>query len=473
MEQTTHTQPKQKERVRPIFSAILPEGTLIEALYRAAEQRTLLCIFRDGEIRYEAEAVRGTERLVPYSPTNPLLEDAVVLLPTEPAEYGSPAALVAEIQGYIHRYVDLSPLYERIASYYVLFSWVYDAFPELPYLRVRGDYGSGKSRFLQIVGSVCYKPIFASGASTVSPLFRMIHAVRGTLLIDEGDFRFSGERDEVVKILNNGNAADFPVLRTEVNAKREFTPASYKVFGPKLIATRGHFEDRALESRCLTEEMGTRPLRDDIPLNATALAKEEALRLRNKLLLFRFRSFHKAEINPELKDRSLEPRLNQVFVPLLSMVEDPDVRRDLKELARSYQQDTVADRAQGTEAQVLEVIRDLLASQAMRPTVKEIANWFSDKHGDEYPEKFSARRIGGIIRKKLQLKTEKSGDGLYRIALGEEPKLRRLYEKYGLTEPPPAESGPEPSAVQSDFTDFTDFFRGIQGKAAHQRPHQS
>ena len=31
-----------------------------------------------------------------------------------------------KIQAYIHSYVDLSPQFERIGSYYVLFSWLYD-----------------------------------------------------------------------------------------------------------------------------------------------------------------------------------------------------------------------------------------------------------------------------------------------------------------------------------------------------------
>jgi len=93
----------------------------------------------------------------------------VVLLPSEPEEYGSEEQLLAEIQSFIHRYVDVSSLFEKIASYYVLFSWVYDRFNELPYLRLRGDPGSGKTRVLLMVGSLCYKPIFASDASTVSP----------------------------------------------------------------------------------------------------------------------------------------------------------------------------------------------------------------------------------------------------------------------------------------------------------------
>jgi hypothetical protein len=152
-----------------------------------------------------------------------------------------------------------APLFEKIASYYVLFSWVYHSFNELPYLRLRGDPGSGKTRLLLTVGSLCYKPIFASGASTFSRLCRILDAFRGTLIIDEGDFRLSDERAEIVKILNNGNAKGFPVLRSEVSGKGEFNPRAYAVIGPKLVATRGFFEDRALEEPLYHGRNGTDP----------------------------------------------------------------------------------------------------------------------------------------------------------------------------------------------------------------------
>ena len=47
--------------------------------------------------------------------------------------------LVADIQAFLYRYVDLSPLFAKIASYYVLLTWVHDAFNEVPYLRLRGE----------------------------------------------------------------------------------------------------------------------------------------------------------------------------------------------------------------------------------------------------------------------------------------------------------------------------------------------
>ena len=222
--------------VKPTVSAVLPDGSLVEMLYRPEESRTLFCVSKDGEIRYETNILVDGQRLVPYSPRNNLLSNEVVLFPSEPSEYGTEQELVESIRAFIHRYVDISPLFEQIASYYVLFSWVYDAFNELPYLRLRGDTGSGKTRFLLTVGSLSYKPIFASGASTVSPLFRILDEMRGTLIIDEGDFRFSDEKAEIVKILNNGNARGFPVLRSESLNGREFSPRAYTVFGPKLVS---------------------------------------------------------------------------------------------------------------------------------------------------------------------------------------------------------------------------------------------
>jgi hypothetical protein len=258
---------KAKEKnVTPTVSAVLPDGPLVEMVYRPEERRTLLCVATEDQIRYETNVMDDGKRLVPYSPENNLLKNSVVLVPSEAAPYESEQALIAEIREFIHRYVDISPLFEEIASYYALFTWVHDAFNELPYLRLRGDTGTGKTRFLLTAGALCYKPIYASGASTVSPLFRILDSMRGTLIIDEGDFRFSDEKAEIVKILNNGNARGFPVLRSESVNGREYSPRAYAVFGPKLVSTRGFFQDRALESRCITEETGGQRLRDDMPV---------------------------------------------------------------------------------------------------------------------------------------------------------------------------------------------------------------
>lgn len=401
-------------------------------LFDPVESRTRFCIMKDGNVRMADSVSDRGQRLVPYSPQNNLLSHEVVLFPSKPGDYGSDHELLAEIQAFIHEYVDVSPLFEKVASYYILFTWVHDCFNELPYLRVRGDTGSGKTRCLLTVGSLCYKPIFASGASTVSPLFRILDSFRGTLIVDEGDFRFSDEKADIVKILNNGNARGFPVLRSESVSGKEFDPRAYSVFGPKMIATRSHFEDRALETRCITEETSGRKMREDIPLNLGDEWKVRGRELRNKLLTFRFRNYGKREIDQNAADRTIEPRIAQLFLPLMSVIADEPAREELRQLAKAYNNELIVDRSTDIEASVLEIIREVLAKTSDgRAPIKEITRLFGVRHADEYDRRVTPKWIGGIVRKNLQLKTEKS-NGVFVLVAGQRPKLERLWQLFGI-----------------------------------------
>jgi hypothetical protein len=430
-----------RDRPRSTVSLQLPDGTLVEMVHDPDANTTQFCVANGDDWRFVPDLVVQGERCVPYSPGNNLLRHHVVLLPSAPEEYESDTALVASIRAFIHRYIDLSPVFQELAVTYILLTWLYDRFNELPYLRVRGDAGSGKTRFLLVVGSLCYKPIFASGASTVSPLFRILDSFRGTLILDESDFRVSDERAEIVKILNNGNARGFPVLRSEQVDRKEFDPRAYAVFGPKLVATRGFFDDRALESRCLTEEMGQGRLRTDIPINLPDIYQVEARHLRNQLLLFRFRHWHRDRPTEAFVDRGLEPRLNQIFTPLLAVLDDEDSRAQLRAFAGRMQRQTVSDRGLELEARVLEIIRALADSpEGERMSVKAITQWFADRFGEEYDAKVTTKWIGAVIRKKLLIRTQKS-HGVFVIPPSEYPQLAVLYEKYGIGE---AESTSEP-----------------------------
>jgi len=187
-----------------------------------------------------------------------------------------------------------------------------------------------------------------------------------------------------------------------------------------------------LESRFITEEMGQYRLRDDIPINLPSTYKEEALHLRNKLLLFRFRNLRKQQAAEALVDRSVEPRLNQIFVPLLSIIEDTGAREGLRDLIRRYNRELIADRGMDMEAHILEVIRDLMeSSEDGRIAIKDITGMFAARHEEEYDKKITPKWIGSVIRKRLHLKTQKS-HGAFVIAPTEKPKLDRLYERFGI-----------------------------------------
>lgn len=466
--------PRNKERrPTPAVSETFPDGKILEQLYDAVKKQSAFALWENGTWRtVENYRTESGEWFVPYSPWNNLIKNEVVLLPQQPEEYGTEDDLIRNIRRFIRAYVDISPRFELIASYYVLFSWVYDGFNELPYLRVRGDYGSGKTRFLLTVGSICYKPIFASGATSTSAMFRILDAFRGTLIIDEADFRNSDEMSDVTKILNCGFIKGLPVLRTEMSHNREFNPRAFQVFGPKLVATRGYYQDRGLESRHITEEMGGERLRREIPINLPASHKDEALRLRNQLLLYRFRNLHTARADTALVDPAIEPRLNQIFIPIMSIVSGESVRQEFRQLARQYHKELLFDRSMAIEGQLLETIRDMVrASDQPRLSIKEITKVFTETYGAEYERPVTPKWIGGIIRRKLRLKTHKSGHGVYVVSPDEIPKLKRLYERYGIEQPEMQASQQENSekdgnifSLRSDNADVVDIANGAEDK---------
>ena len=425
---------KTEKRIVPTASAVLEDGTMVELVFQPEERRTFLAIYNAGRWTLLERFDLGADaRLVPYSPGNNLIKNEVVLLPSEPLIYGSEEKLVSDIQQFIHRHVDLSATFEKVATYYVILTWLYDAFSDLPYLRLRGDYGSGKTRALLTIGSICYKGFFASGASTVSPIFHTLDAFKGTLIFDEADFRFSDEKAEMVKILNNGNVRGLPVLRTMMNNQREFNPRAFQVFGPKIVATRGSYDDKGLESRFITEEMGSRTLRSDIPINLPETFKNEARELRNKLLLYRFHRRFDVKLDASLADPKLEPRLNQILLPLLSVVADENLRTDLRSIALEAQLGLVAERGLLVEAQVLEVLAELMAASE-RPVipVADVATGLIERYGTEYDRPITNRWVGGILRKRLNIHTYKS-HGVYAVPMDERSKIELLCDRYGVS----------------------------------------
>ena len=424
---------EKKKQTVPTASGVIYDGTLIELVFQPKRRQTIFAVYDAGRwtLKPYVDLDDGT-RLVPFSPENNLIKNEAVLLPSEPQIYGSEEQLLSDIRSYIHRYVDLSATFEKIATYYVLLSWLYDAFNELPYLRLRGDFGTGKTRTLLILGSICYKPFFASGASTVSPIFHTLDAFRGTLIFDEADFRFSDERAEIVKILNNGNMRGLPVLRTMMNRQREFNPQAFQVYGPKIVATRGRYDDKGLESRFITEEMGSRRLRSDIPINLPDEYREEARELRNKLLLFRFHRRFEIKLDATLADPRLEPRLNQILIPLLSVISDPVLRVELRSAALDAQANLVAERGLLAEAQVLEILAELMATSdhAVVP-VADVTVGLIERYSAEYDRPITNRWIGGLLRKRLNLQTYKS-HGVYVVPMTERTKVELLCGRYGV-----------------------------------------
>jgi hypothetical protein len=442
MESPANQDERKKVRPTPIVSLRTKSGHVVEMLFRPLEGTTRLVTSRDGHVEEHDSLLLNGREYVAYSAENNLLTHRVLLLPSGADSYASDESLLDDIRSFIHRHVDLSEAFEEIAAHYVLLTWVYDQFNELPYLRVRGDYGSGKSRFLLTVGSLCWKPIFASGASTVSPLFRLIDQVGGTLIVDEADFWASDERAEIVKILNSGNARGFPVLRSEVTPQKEFSPRAFDIYGPKVVATRHPFEDEALESRCLTEVLGIRPLRKDIPISLPKSFEDETDTLRNKLLRYRFANLDMALSEVSVNDQGLEPRRRQILHPLLSVALSDAAKSRMRtffhgdsSFGHNHERDT--------SRKVLSALASVMRDPSAPLTVGAIAARINDSSSHDFGE-VSDKWVGSILRR-LGLEPQKS-NGVYKIPTSEFGRVRELIRRYDT----------------GDFGDVGDVHREVQ-----------
>jgi len=417
----------------PTVSRILPDGRMVELVYSRTDRTTKLAVWDGKETALVDELKTDIgEILVPISGSNNLIQHEAIVLPEKPESYGTTTELVEEIGRYFDRYVVLSDWFRRVAAYYVLSTWVYEAFQEMGYLRVQADWGSGKTRALMVIGSICQKGFFASGASTVSPIFHGLNTFRGTLILDEADFRFSDLTAELCKILNNGTVQGFPVLRTAFTQKKEFDPRAFHVFGPKIVAMRKSFDDEALESRFITERMDVLKFREGIPINLPPEQKEEARQLRNRLLQYRFDNRFNVQANPSLVDPTLTPRMNQILVPLLSVVERASDREAICAAMTALEADRIASRAMSIEAELVDVLAELVTAETGEPIgIAAITTSLIDRYGRDYDRPITNRYVGSLLRTRLGLKTYKS-HGIYMVAIDPE-RLNILCERYGST----------------------------------------
>lgn len=407
-----------------------PPGSGIGMGHGIGGGKTLFAVRRpDGTIETAKYVDHDGVRYWPINPENRILSERVVQFPSGLGKSMTMRELIKWIQGTINKYVDVDIFYEALSAYYVLFTWLYDCFNTVPYLRSLGDAGTGKSRLIQVVGAMCYRPTYVSGAATTSPIFRILDRYRGTLVLDEADFGKSDEAADIVKILNTGYQRTQGTVLRSGDRNTGFEPEVFVVYGPKLVATRKRFQDWALESRCLTKEMGGPTTRADIPIDlAMSFWTEEAPQIRNALLRLRMEKWQpQIELDYTGMDMSIEPRLNQVTVALLTLIKDEDLREDLRGFIREYNRQLVVERGMTVEAKTLEVLVALneMGSDAdlKLTTIAERVNWLIDwdNHGEEMigyytgavrrqGKSITPKRIGAVVRNTLHMRTERGKD---------------------------------------------------------------
>lgn len=395
----------------------------------------------EGKVEKRQTLDVGDTTYVPYAPAQEdVITKRVLLFPSDMGQYAGEAALFEETRAFIHRWVDVDQFYEQLATYYVFLTWVYDAFHLVPYLRAIGDTGTGKTRLMKTVGTLCYRPMFLDGATSEAAIFHLIDMAHGTMILDEADFPNSGYGALMSKILNVGNSKHNCILRMQTKADGTYTIVAYEVYGPKCIAGRALFEDRAVESRCLVYRTVGGRNRPDIKRNLNDEFYAQATALRNKFMAYRFRHWQpEIDVPDALSDRSIEPRLDQVSMIIKAIIKDPAMLENLTSFVRDYNQRLIVDRQLTTAAIVVQALANIyfnpeqtlmgpkrdLSVQAIYEEVVKLMGTFDQE------EKLSPRKIGAILIELGLPDRDRNHAGRRQVIVPEET-LRSLMVRFGI-----------------------------------------
>jgi hypothetical protein len=366
----------------------------------------------------------------------PILDEEVrrqhILLPSKIEEFGNDQDLDEELRLFISKWLDINEDFILFGIWNIKRSWVFQRFHTLNYLRALGDTGQGKSRFLDTLGSLHYKAIATSGATTTAPIFRIIDKWKGTIIMDEADFRLSDESQDIIKIINQGYERGKPVMRCDQNDAEKVK--FFDVFCPKLLATRRTFTDKATESRCITAIMkGTQ--RTDIPFNINKEFHNESLKLRNKLLLWRFRNYY--EIKPDQIVKfdmdNLEPRVKQIVASFINLFShDSKQMEKFNSFITSYQTQLITERQDSFDGQIVGAIYELLKENKKFISASDIIDkgQLTDRQGKELkPRGLSSplKSLGLLI----DSKPKRIDTKLKKCLILEKEQLTNLFKRYG------------------------------------------
>ena len=165
------------------------------------------------------------------------------------------AALLDELVHLVRRFVVVSEPQAVAWALWVVHTHALDAAAETPYLSVSSaEKRSGKTRLLEVSRLVVARPWF-TGRVSAAALVRKVDKERPTLLLDESDAAFGGEKDyaEALRgLLNTGHRVDGTAsLCTGKGAAMDVR--DFSTFCPKAIAGIGNLPgtvaDRAIPIR--------------------------------------------------------------------------------------------------------------------------------------------------------------------------------------------------------------------------------
>lgn len=320
-------------------------------------------------------------------------------------------------------------------SLWTMLTYVYPAWPAVPYLSVGGPLGSGKSRLFQVLGVLVHRPIHTSNVTAPS-LFRTLHSQSGTVLLDEAERLKDRTPDagEIRSILLAGYQRGGQATRLE-RIDDNFRSVSFDVYGPKAVAAISSMP-AALASRCIRVMMFRAGRGSPVPRRRIDAAASAWTELRNDLhcmaLCYGARFVAMAGWQPDCAD--LNGRDLELWLPILAtakLVENAGmeglvqmVEQHALKSAGAAHEETVPE----ADEMLLRLLRQMVADNPWGATSQEVLHAAKEQE-PVLLSRYSPRGVGAVFNR-YGIRTERSGGK--RLLRPTEEQWKAIESSYGI-----------------------------------------
>jgi Protein of unknown function (DUF3631) len=232
----------------------------------------------------------------------------------------SGSELLRGLAAYVRRYVVLTDKQTDLIVLWIVHTHALDAADTTPYLEVvSAEKRSGKTRLLDVLNTVTAESWF-TGRVTAAVLVRKVADLTPTLLLDESDAAFKGDKEysEALRGILNSGFRRGGVASLCVGQGANLAYADFPVFSPKAIAGIGKLPD-TISDRAIKIELRRRARSEPVERFRLRKVEREATRLREEAAAWAEAHVERlAELEPPLPEE-LDDRAQEICEPLLAV----------------------------------------------------------------------------------------------------------------------------------------------------------
>ncbi len=357
------------------------------------------------------------------------------------AEPVNPARLFRDLCERFAYYLDFAPESApgttATLALWTMFSYLYPAWDAVPYLSVGGPVGSGKTRVLEVLQQLVFRPTKSENV-TAPTLFRTLNAHGGVMLFDEAERlrQSTPDQQEILSVFLSGYKRGGCATRLEAVADK-FRLVKFGVYGPKALACIAGLPP-TLTSRCIPIMMFRSPSTSEKPKRRIDADPAGWQALRDDLHAFALE--RGGDLSRFVGQRDVVPagitgRNYELWQPLLALAGwlQRSGAESLLPLMQQHAGVSVAGAKDDTVPEADELLLEVLAERTRSvnpPTSAELLEAVQRRDGVT----FKAWSPNGVTRrlKTYGINTPKKVNGERRYRDVTPTQLREIQSRYGM-----------------------------------------